>query len=95
MSQDKTDTLKVEGWVLCLIDSNSGEPKFYYNPKKDIFERKFNKKYVFWSKEDCVAKVKILNVEGLEMLKGTMDVPKDTLIDAIMEIFVEKGLVKK
>lgn len=37
---------------------------------------------------------KKLNIEGLEVVKGTMDVPKELLINSIMETFVEHGLVK-
>ena len=86
--------VKVESWVLCLIDFESEEPSFYYNPFNDNFERKFSNQCAYWSREECIVKESELNIVGLEMVKGTMDVPRDILIDSIIETFDELGLIK-
>lgn len=94
MSKKTTDMVKVEVWVLCLTDSDSGEPKFYYNPKKDILEREKHMEQTYCSENACLAKEKELNIDGLTTLKGTIDVPKDILINAIVDTFTEQGLIK-
>lgn len=94
--ETQKEMVKVETWTLVLIEAKSGPitPVFYYNPMDDIFERKFNSNCGYWSEKHALEMEKKLNIEGLEVVKGTMDVPRVQLIDSIMETFVEHGLVK-
>lgn len=91
------EMVKVETWTLTLTKCESGQltPIFYYNHVDDIFEREFSMNCAYWVEKECVKKEKELKIYGLEMVKGTMDVPKEHLIDSIMETFVELGLVQK
>lgn len=91
----QTEMVKVTTWVLCLVDWDSNNPVFYYNPREGVFQRQFNSQCAYWSEEPCLEIEKELNLEGVQVLKGTMDVPRDHLIDSIMEAFVGVGLVKK
>lgn len=86
---NQNEMVKVETWTLILTKFESGPvtPIFYYNHIDDIFERKFSIKCAFLGEKECIAKEKELNIFGLESVKGTMDVPKDILIDSIMEVF--------
>lgn len=93
MTTETDEIVKVESWVLCLIDFESEEPTFYYNQINDSFERKFSNQCAYWSKDQCEVKENELNIVGLEIVKGTMDVPKDLLIDSIIETFEELGLI--
>lgn len=86
--------VKVESWVLCLIDFEREEPSFYYNPINKSFEREFSNQCAYWSREQCEVIESELNIVGLEIVKGTMDVPRDVLIDSIIETFDELGLIK-
>ena len=54
----------------------------------------FSNQCAYWSREQCEAKESELNIVGLEIVKGTMDVPRDLLIDSIIETFDELGLIK-
>lgn len=94
--ETKNEMVKVETWTLVLLEAKSGPttPVFYYNPVDDVFERKFNSNCGYWSEKPALDMEKKLNIEGLEVVKGTMDVPKELLINSIMETFVEHGLVK-
>ncbi|MGE7838029.1 hypothetical protein [Viridibacillus arvi] len=92
-----SEMVKVGTWALTLTKCESGTltPVFYYNHVDDIFERKFSMNCAYWVEKECVKKEKELKIYGLEMVKGTMDVPKEHLIDSIMKTFVELGLVQK
>lgn len=94
MAAEAEAIVKVESWVLCLIDYESEEPSFYYNPINESFERKFSNPCAYWSRKQCEVKESELNIVGLKIVKGTMDVPKDLLIDSIIETFDELGLIK-
>ncbi|MFY0742136.1 hypothetical protein AB1K09_06340 [Solibacillus silvestris] len=94
MATEAEAIVKVESWVLCLIDFESKEPSFYYNPINESFERKFSNQCAYLSREQCEVKESELNIVGLEIVKGTMDVPRDLLIESIIETFDELGLIK-
>lgn len=83
----------VSTWVLCLCDENTELPSYYYNPNTDAFQRNFNTECAFLEEKMCLEKQKELNVEGLQMVKGSMDYPKELLIEIIMESFEESGLI--
>ncbi|BAQ11465.1 hypothetical protein OXB_2995 [Bacillus sp. OxB-1] len=92
---EQIEMAKVETWVLCLGGWESNEPIFYYNPEEDKFQRQFSGKCAYWSEKHCLEKEKELSLDGLQVVKGTMDIPKEDLINSIMEAFVETGLIKK
>lgn len=92
--ENQNEMVKVETWVLGLVNWESSEPVFYYNTVEDKFERKFNNQCAYLSEKDCEKKEKELNIDGLQVIKGTMDFPKDVLINSIMDTFVEAGLIK-
>lgn len=86
--KNQNEMVKVETWALTLNKCESGPltPVFYYNHIDDTFERKFSMKCAYLGENECIKKEKDLNIFGLEIVKGTMDIPKDTLIDSVMEV---------
>lgn len=88
------EIVKVETWVITLNDENTGMPAFYYNPDTDKFEREFSNPCGYWEEKPCLDKLKELQIDSAEITKGSMDVPKNILAEAIAEVFIENGLVK-
>lgn len=87
------EIVKVSTWILCLCDENTDLPTFYYNNKNDAFQRNFNTDCAFLEEKMCLEKQNALNVDGVQMVKGTMDYPKELLVDIITEVFSETGLI--
>lgn len=92
--ENQKESVKVVAWILGLVNWESSEPVFYYNTVEDKFERQFSNQCAYLSEKDCEKKEKELNIDGLQVIKGTMDYPKEVLIDSIMSTFVEAGLIK-
>lgn len=91
--KQQEEMIKVDSWILYLSKYDIDEPVFYYNPVTDSFDRKFSTECSFWSEEACIKKENELNLDGIYSAKGTIDVPKEFLIDTIMSVAVDLGFV--
>lgn len=86
------EMVQISTWVLCLCDENTNSPMFYYNQEEDIFQRNFTIWCAFLDEKTCVEKQSTLNIEGVQVVTGTMDYPKELLTNIIVETFTENGL---
>lgn len=91
---ETSEIIKVETWVITLDHESTGMPVFYYNPDTDKFEREFTNPCGYWDKSLCEKKLKELQIDSAEITKGSVEVPKNILAEAIAEVFIENGLVK-
>lgn len=93
--ENQEEMVKVESWILFLGDWDGGNPKYYYNEKEDTFQNKFSTQCAFLSEDDCFKKEKELNLDGLQIAKGTFDLPKETMINSLMSVLEKADLVKR
>ncbi|MDE0582208.1 hypothetical protein ON064_04000 [Planococcus sp. A6] len=91
---EKPEMVKVESWILYLGDYDTEEPAFYYNPSTDAFDRKFTTVCAFHSEREAKVKELDLNLEGLQIAKGTFDFPREALIEIVTQVFEESGLIE-
>ena len=91
MSQQ--EMVKISTWVLCLCDENTDMPTFYYNHEEDVFQRGFTNKCAFLDEKTCLEKQSVMNLEGVQVVKGTTDYPKEQLKKIIGDFFAEEGLL--
>lgn len=87
------EMIHVITWALCLCDENNGLPTFYYNQSEEIFQRNFSNQCAFLDEKTCLEKQSALNLEGVQVVKGRMDYPKELLMSSIVEVFAENGLL--
>lgn len=91
--KSEVEMINVETWIIGITGQESNQPEFYYNSKKDIFQRKFNKQCAFFSEKDALAKERELDLFIVDIIKGTIEVPKEELINTIVEAFRKQGLI--
>lgn len=89
----EVEMINVETWIIGITGHESNQPEFYYNTKKDIFQRQFNRQCAFFSKEDALEKEKELDLFIVDVIKGTIEVPKEELINTIVEAFEKQDLI--
>jgi len=64
--------VKIQAYGIALVECVSGPvtPLFYYNHVRDTWVREFQGGCTFFSKEECEAKSKELNIFGTEIISG-------------------------
>lgn len=90
-SMKQQEMIQVTTWVLCLCDESTDLPTFYYNQLEDIFQRNFSNQCAFVNEKTCLEKQNALNLEGVQVVKGSIDYPKELLMNIIVETFAENG----
>lgn len=85
--------VKVKCWVLYLISFETDKIEFYYNHVEDKFDRQFNIQCAFLDEKSCLEKGESLSIVGLESGTGTMDYPRELLVEIITDAFYGNGII--